>query len=229
MIIDPKFLSNSQLTLLEYVYTTPNHVVESTTSQRVVPCRTFVCDMWYSTVTSCTTWYGTVPYLAAVPYRTAFYRRYRAVPSRTAPRPIIPSHTIPSHPIPSLHHTHRTTSHPIPPHPEPCHHNTTPHHPNSIPSHPLPSHRPPSHRTPFYPITTGGDETVRTRVYDLLAAARPSNPIAWPAPYDSSGVAANAFTKKWNTHEKDLAAHLSRRWVGLCFFRVLCLSLLMFR
>ena len=54
----------------------------------------------------------------------------------------------------------------------------------------------------------GGDETVRTRVYDMAAAARPVDPVAWPEPYDSSGVAANAFTRKWHTREDQLAEEL---------------------
>ncbi|CAM9835167.1 unnamed protein product, partial [Laminaria digitata] len=40
----------------------------------------------------------------------------------------------------------------------------------------------------------------------------PSNPVVWPVPYDSCGVAANTFTKKWNTREEDLAVQLLKRW-----------------
>lgn len=58
----------------------------------------------------------------------------------------------------------------------------------------------------------GGDETVRTRVYDMLSAARPVDPVQWPEPYDSSGVARNAFTSRWNTREERLEQELSERW-----------------
>lgn len=46
----------------------------------------------------------------------------------------------------------------------------------------------------------------------MAAAARPSNPVTWPEPYDSSGVAANDFTRTWHTHEEKLAEELSRRY-----------------
>eukprot|EP00752_Nemacystus_decipiens_P017753 g15918.t1 len=60
-------------------------------------------------------------------------------------------------------------------------------------------------------VSTSGDETVRTRVYDMAAATRPHNPIQWPEPYDSSGVAANDFTAKWHTREASLDADLAIR------------------
>lgn len=60
-------------------------------------------------------------------------------------------------------------------------------------------------------LTAGGDDTIRTRVFDMAAALRPTNPVLWPEPYDSSGVASNAFTKKWHTQEERLAADLARR------------------
>eukprot|EP00903_Cladosiphon_okamuranus_P011520 g10847.t1 len=60
-------------------------------------------------------------------------------------------------------------------------------------------------------VSTSGDETVRTRVYDMAAAVRPHNPILWPEPYDSSGVAANDFTAKWHTREASLDADLAIR------------------
>lgn len=47
----------------------------------------------------------------------------------------------------------------------------------------------------------------------MAAAVRPNNPVQWPEPYDSSGVAANAFTHKWHTNEESLSAELSRRLV----------------
>lgn len=61
-------------------------------------------------------------------------------------------------------------------------------------------------------ISTGGDDTVRTRVYDMAAAVRPHNPIQWPEPYDSSGVASNDFTAKWHTREASLDADLAIRF-----------------
>ncbi|CAN0150832.1 unnamed protein product [Pylaiella littoralis] len=60
-------------------------------------------------------------------------------------------------------------------------------------------------------VSTSGDETVRTRVYDMAAAVRPSNPVLWPEPYDSSGVASNDFTAQWHTKEAKLAVDLSIR------------------
>lgn len=51
-------------------------------------------------------------------------------------------------------------------------------------------------------------------VFDMAAAARPVNSIEWPDPYDSSGVAANTFTKRWHTREESLSAELSHRCDG---------------
>lgn len=70
----------------------------------------------------------------------------------------------------------------------------------------------PPNRTEFIPFA-GGDETVRTRVYDMAAAVRPHNPVQWPEPYDSSGVASNDFTAKWHTREVSLGADLAIRCV----------------
>ncbi|CAM9392829.1 unnamed protein product [Ectocarpus sp. 12 AP-2014] len=60
-------------------------------------------------------------------------------------------------------------------------------------------------------VSTSGDETVRTRVFDMAAAVRPHNPVSWPEPYDSSGVAWNDFTAKWHTQEVRLGEDLSVR------------------
>ncbi|CAM9339851.1 unnamed protein product, partial [Ectocarpus sp. 8 AP-2014] len=60
-------------------------------------------------------------------------------------------------------------------------------------------------------VSTSGDETVRTRVFDMAAAVRPHNPVLWPEPYDSSGVAWNDFTAKWHTQEARLEEDLSVR------------------
>lgn len=62
-------------------------------------------------------------------------------------------------------------------------------------------------------LRPGGDDTVRTRVYDLAAAARPNDPVCWPEPYDSSGVAKNVFTRRWNSREEALEKELSIRYV----------------
>lgn len=85
----------------------------------------------------------------------------------------------------------------------------------------------PKHQTtcPLRKTRAGGDETVRTRVFDMASAARPIEPIEWPEPYDSSGVARNAFTSRWHTHEEQLEKELSARCGVVCIRAVLfCLS-----
>ena len=80
----------------------------------------------------------------------------------------------------------------------------------TLPPPPLLKH-PPSRP----PAVAGGDDTVRTRVYDMAAAVRPHDPIEWPEPYDASGVASNDFTAKWHARESSLDAELSIRFAGL--------------
>lgn len=69
---------------------------------------------------------------------------------------------------------------------------------------------------------------MRTRVFDMAAAVRPTNPVEWPEPYDSSGVAANSFTAQWHSREASLVANLalrcaqSGRACSFCLF--FCLS-----
>ncbi|CAN0491816.1 unnamed protein product, partial [Discosporangium mesarthrocarpum] len=60
-------------------------------------------------------------------------------------------------------------------------------------------------------VRAGGDQTVRTRVFDMVAAARPTDPREWLEPYDSAGVCRNEFTDAWHGKEALLAEELTKR------------------
>ncbi|OBH56957.1 nitronate monooxygenase family protein [Mycobacterium sp. E2479] len=52
-------------------------------------------------------------------------------------------------------------------------------------------------------VAAGGDDTVRTRVYDLVRR------LDWPAGYDARAL-VNAFLKTWHGNEAELSAQLPR-------------------